>query len=239
MRENQAIALQGATCTLVPYRKAHVPRYHAWMNDPQLGLCELTASEPLSLDAEYAMQQTWAEDADKCTFILHAHNAQPATLAGAAGQPDAPTPFRQYGAMVGDVNLFLRDEPLCNEDGDPTGVTVRVAELEIMIAEPDARRRGIGREAVCLMLGYGADQLGLRRFEAKIAVANAASIALFASLGFREVSRSAIFEEVTLRIVLPGDPEAAAAMEVGHDLWRRQLKQDVKLIHLDASNSEA
>ena len=44
-----------------PYRRRHVARYHAWMQDPWLR--EMTASEPLSLDEEYAMQASWRDDA--------------------------------------------------------------------------------------------------------------------------------------------------------------------------------
>lgn len=47
--------------------------------------------------------------------------------------------------MAGDVNMFLNDP-----DGD-----LSIAEVEIMVAEPSCRRRGLGREAVVLMMAYG------------------------------------------------------------------------------------
>ena len=37
-------------------------RYHEWMKSEELQI--LTASEPLSLQDEYKMQQTWREDDD-------------------------------------------------------------------------------------------------------------------------------------------------------------------------------
>lgn len=37
-------------------------RYHQWMSDPVLQ--QLTASEPLTLDQEYEMQETWRHDED-------------------------------------------------------------------------------------------------------------------------------------------------------------------------------
>lgn len=43
-------------------RKEHVPTYHEWMKDPIIQ--EQTASEPLSLEEEYEMQRSWAEDTD-------------------------------------------------------------------------------------------------------------------------------------------------------------------------------
>ena len=46
----------------VPYLGEHVPVYHRWMKSEFLQA--MTASEPLSLEEEYAMQKTWMEDDD-------------------------------------------------------------------------------------------------------------------------------------------------------------------------------
>lgn len=84
MRTNEALAVQGERCRLVPYCAHHVPAYHAWMQDP--AMLEATASEPLTLEEEYRMCDSWREDADKCTFIVEVD-----------------------GAPCGDCNLFLND----------------------------------------------------------------------------------------------------------------------------------
>uniref|UniRef100_A0A2K6UVN8 Alpha/beta-tubulin-N-acetyltransferase 9 n=1 Tax=Saimiri boliviensis boliviensis TaxID=39432 RepID=A0A2K6UVN8_SAIBB len=110
MRLNQNTLLLGKKVVLVPYTSKHVPRYHEWMKSEELQ--RLTASEPLSLEQEYAMQRSWREDADKCTFIvLDAEKWQ--------AQPGAT----EESCMVGDVNLFLTNLE------DPT-----LGEIEVMIA---------------------------------------------------------------------------------------------------------
>ena len=89
----------------------------------------------------------------------------------------------EVSAMVGDTNLFLQ------EDG--------VAEAEIMIAEVEARGGGLGREAMLLMLRYGAETLKVKQFQAKIKFSNTTSQNMFTKLGFKESSRSEVFCETT------------------------------------------
>eukprot|EP00947_MAST-08B_sp_MAST-8B-sp1_P002736 g2736.t1 len=151
MRDNQHLALHSPLVTLVPYDRGHVAKYNQWMQDPWLQ--EMTASEPLTLEEEIAMQKDWRDDAGKCTFIIL----------------DAAT-----SAMVGDVNLYFE-----SDSGR------RVAEIEVMIAEPAFRRRGMAEEALWMMMAYASGDLGTSRFVAKILQVNKASIALFtAKLGF-------------------------------------------------------
>jgi len=111
----------------------------------------------------------------ECTFIVH----------------DAAKVDRldETAAMVGDVNLFL------NDVDDRTA-----AEIEVMIAEETARGKGMGREALLQLMRYGLENLHLTKYVAKIAYANAPSLKLFDSLGFKEVSRADVFQEVTLEL---------------------------------------
>ena len=68
MRSNYHTVLLGRRVVLVPYRPQHVAQYHRWMADPCLQ--HMTGSEPLSLEEEVDMQREWADDGDKCTFIV-------------------------------------------------------------------------------------------------------------------------------------------------------------------------
>ncbi|XP_057573223.1 alpha/beta-tubulin-N-acetyltransferase 9 isoform X4 [Hippopotamus amphibius kiboko] len=147
-------------------------------------LRRLTASEPLTLEQEYAMQRSWREDVDKCTFIVLAAEkwqAQPGTS--------------EESCMAGDVNLFLTDI------GDPS-----LGEIEVMIAEPSCRGQGLGTEAVLMMMSYGVTKLGLTKFEAKIGQGNEPSIRMFRKLHFEQVAVSSVFQEVTLRLKMT-EPE--------------------------------
>ena len=189
MRCNRDLVLQAGVVTLVPYRAEHVPTYHGWMSDPWLQ--EMTASEPLSLEEEYAMCKSWQEDEDKLTFIL---------LDSTAGTG--------IDAMVGDVNLFFH--AWLREEGD---ADYAVAEIEVMIGEPSARRKGMATAAVQTMLDYAATELATRKFVAKIKMSNEPSLAMFSSrLGFVEVDRDDGFQEIELQLTL-GDEDVQSAKD--------------------------
>lgn len=81
--------------------------------------------------------------------------------------------------MVGDVNLFMHDSE------DPTN-----AEIDVMIPDTTSRRKGYAREAVTLMIQYGAKKLGIVRFFAKINETNDASLGLFKRCGTKYIIAS-------------------------------------------------
>lgn len=168
MRDNCNISIRGNQVVLVPYQRKFVSKYHKWMQDPQLLL--MTASEPLTIEEEYSMQRAWKDDADKCTFIVlfNCSSSRASRQFDESSVEEASPVIDEIRSMVGDVNLFL------NDPEDRT-----VAEIDVMIAEPGCRRQGLGEETVSLMMGYGADRLGVRLFVAKIHETNAASLHLF------------------------------------------------------------
>ncbi|XP_015585039.1 N-acetyltransferase 9-like protein isoform X2 [Cephus cinctus] len=150
----------GKNVILVPYKEHHVSKYHEWMKSKELQY--LTSSEPLTLEEEYAMQKSWHDAEDKCTFIV---------LDKAAFEKDK----NEIESMIGDTNLFFNDVKYPH-----------TAEAEIMIAEPIARGRRMGWEAMILMLRYGIEELKVKQFCVKIAMDNERSINMFKKLGFIE-----------------------------------------------------
>nr|XP_045614015.1 N-acetyltransferase 9-like [Procambarus clarkii]XP_045614016.1 N-acetyltransferase 9-like [Procambarus clarkii]XP_045614017.1 N-acetyltransferase 9-like [Procambarus clarkii]XP_045614018.1 N-acetyltransferase 9-like [Procambarus clarkii] len=174
MRSNSTLRLVGDKVILVPYKKLHVEKYHQWMLSPQLQ--ELTASEPLTLEEEYQMQQSWFIDDDKCTFIILDKGLMLETNS-------------EVEAMIGDTNLFLVDP------GDRS-----LAEGEIMIAESGFRKQKRGWEAMLLMFRYGVEALGITRYQVKIGLSNTPSISMFKKMHFVEVGKSEIFQEVSLEV---------------------------------------
>jgi len=120
---------------------------------------------------------------------------------------------------VGDVNLFLSEDEEDddeNEDEHDSKTTATVtnaplpdnpqppkriiqAELDIMIAEDNCRGKGLGKEASCLMMLYGAKSTSIRRFFCKVKETNEASLALFQKhLGFEQCAYAACFKEYEL-----------------------------------------
>ena len=192
MRANANLTLVGTSCALVPYRKEHVLTYHGWMQDDALR--EATASEPLSLDEEYEMQASWAHDEKKCTFIIVLRKSDASTVGPAS-----------VASMVGDVNLYFNDHDDAN-----------AAEIEIMIADVSARRKGLARESLLLMMGFAMEALETKTFVAKIGFANEKSQRLFSQLGFAKRSASEVFRETTF-VCAPGE-DARVAREI-EEVW--------------------
>ncbi|KLJ07004.1 hypothetical protein EMPG_17503 [Blastomyces silverae] len=185
---NERTAVSSSRVLLVPYCKHHVPRYHEWMKDPEIQ--QATASEPLALEEEYAMQTSWRTDADKLTFIicLPVHetlSSSPSSLptciaADVNASPPAESPgttraladpcIDAPNSMLGDVNLFLRldEEGEEQEEGGndhgivsaPDGSARVVGEIELMIAEKAKQGKGFGRAGLVCFLKYIADHEG-------------------------------------------------------------------------------
>eukprot|EP01128_Nolandella_sp_AFSM9_P011142 TRINITY_DN785_c0_g1_i1.p1 TRINITY_DN785_c0_g1~~TRINITY_DN785_c0_g1_i1.p1 ORF type:complete len:230 (+),score=52.47 TRINITY_DN785_c0_g1_i1:251-940(+) len=184
MRENENTIIEGEKVILVPYRKHHVERYHEWMKDSYLQ--EMTASEPLSLEEEYEMQLSWWKDSDKCTFIIldrhfldHNEDGGDESVGGSGS----------IEAMVGDVNLYFNEF-----DEHP--------EIEVMIAETKARRKGLAKEAILLMMKYAHTNLTVPAFSAKILDHNGPSLGLFKKLGYLQTGHSEYFSTTTLTAVV-------------------------------------
>ncbi|KAK4872656.1 hypothetical protein RN001_014685 [Aquatica leii] len=169
---NKSTKIIGQDVILVPYRKEHVQKYHKWMQSEEIQ--HLTASEPLTIEQEYEMQQSWMIDENKCTFIvLDRHIFE--------------KNHNEVEAMIGDTNLFFANEE-----------NRIVAEAEIMIAEEGSRGQRRGWQAMLLMLLYGIANLGVQQYVVKITCDNDVSINMFKKMGFEEVSRNRVFNEITL-----------------------------------------
>lgn len=180
------------------------------MQDPILRTA--TASEALSLEAEYSNCRSWRAARDKLTFII----CKPIDRSF-DGTGDLP--FIRMGKldrmdqMLGDVNFFLH--PFDEEGGEEGWL---VGEVDIMIAEPEARRQGKGLNAVQALLVYVSVQMGfileeyvmsdkeglsgasLKGFFAKINKDNEGSKRLFQKLGFKQHGEVNYFGEIKLTI---------------------------------------
>lgn len=173
-----------------------------------------TASEPLSLPSEHAMQQSWRLDHDKLTFIIcHAPTTPPDRV--------VPEIHDTPDKMIGDVNLFLYEAD--DDDSSVPGLAPLVGELELMLPLPSTRRRGLGLHTLQTFISYvtspshlprileeyrlGSDERSeryLKYLRVKVGKENEASLGLFGKLGFEGVGNGEpnYFGEVELRMAV-------------------------------------
>mmetsp|Transcript_8212 Transcript_8212/g.9560 ORF Transcript_8212/g.9560 Transcript_8212/m.9560 type:complete len:288 (+) Transcript_8212:2-865(+) len=247
-RNNETCLLGGVgdgQVILAPYRSEHVPNYHEWMKDPDL--LEATGSEPLSYDQEIQMQQSWRDDENKCTFIVHApvddcsfryidididdnYSGSDSDHDDNNNNGERESQVKVFhvednlSTMIGDVNLFLSEIDDDNDDNNnesdinekqrvqlellesASNTAVRQkkkriqAEIDIMIAEKEYRRKGLGYSATLFMLLYGARELNIQRFFCKINEDNISSIRLFQRLGFIQCNYASCFRQIEFEL---------------------------------------
>ena len=158
---------------------------------------EATASSPLTIEEEYAMQLSWRQDADKLTFIICLPTFTSASGSITAAHEDSPA------RMLGDVNLFL----MTSDKQDFV-----IGEIELMIAVKSQQGHGYGRASLLAFLIYVAEHedglleeferermveggLSLKELRVKIGEKNVRSIGLFESVGFTRVEEGEEDEE--------------------------------------------
>ena len=232
--------LVGSKAVLVPYLPLHVPMYHSWMSLPSLLLS--TASEPLSLAEEYEMCTAWRTDKTKYTFILLdaevVTNSCPSladfVVSPGVNSSDVGLMSEHAGSAVGDVNLFLSVDSDSDSDTDASAASAASlvaasesrprrrpprlqGELEIMVARPSARRRGLALEALNLMMDFAVRRLAVRRFFVKIGDDNVPSRTLFeGKLGFGVVRYETCFRETELERIVKEEDEIGKGQEDGN-----------------------
>ena len=88
-----------------------------------------------------------------------------------------------------------------------------------MIADPASRRKGIGREAVLLLMRYVCDHVPVDTFVVKVDDDNEASLRLFErNLGFTRHKHLTVFAQTELRLPAAATRTAALACQQAREL---------------------
>lgn len=174
------------------------------------------------------MQKSWRQDHNKLTFIVCRPYTQPGRGTSALSPADIICGLHPGGRdkpdyMIGDVNLFLHKDFEVDENGDDTDKTYLKGEIELMIAIPEYRGKGLGKATLLAFLRYitekeaqiiktfiegevasgnGTPDLGDHiRLGVKIGEDNERSRKLFGSVGFEQVGEPNYFKEVELQLL--------------------------------------
>ncbi|KAN0026263.1 hypothetical protein ACTFIV_007247 [Dictyostelium citrinum] len=181
MKINSNTVIIGKKVILVPYKKKHVEKYWRWMQSEEIR--EQTASEELTIDEEYENQESWFRDDHKITFIILDKDL----LLENEKQENGYSNENDIKSMIGDVNIFFNEY-----EDEGTG------ELEVMIAESKSRRKGLAREAISIIMGYGVENLSTKKYIVKIGESNQPSIQMFKSMNFKQIGDANVFKEILL-----------------------------------------
>ncbi|KAM9973211.1 hypothetical protein ACTFIR_012587 [Dictyostelium discoideum] len=183
MKINSNTIIIGKKVILVPYKKKHVEKYWKWMQSEEIR--EQTASEELTIEEEFENQESWFKDDHKITFIILDKDLLLEDEKEANGYSNE----NDIKSMIGDVNIFFNQY---EDEG--------TAELEVMIAESTSRRKGLAREAISIIMGYGIEYLSTitNKYIVKIGESNQPSIQMFKSMNFKQIGSVNVFKEILL-----------------------------------------
>ncbi|KAM9971664.1 hypothetical protein ACTFIW_011647 [Dictyostelium discoideum] len=183
MKINSNTIIIGKKVILVPYKKKHVEKYWKWMQSEEIR--EQTASEELTIEEEFENQESWFKDDHKITFIILDKDL----LLEDEKEENGYSNENDIKSMIGDVNIFFNQY---EDEG--------TAELEVMIAESTSRRKGLAREAISIIMGYGIEYLSTitNKYIVKIGESNQPSIQMFKSMNFKQIGSVNVFKEILL-----------------------------------------
>ncbi|MFP4599028.1 MAG: GNAT family N-acetyltransferase [Persicimonas sp.] len=120
---------------------------------------------------------------------------------------------------VFDVSIELHDETIIGSASYRDIAEDESAELSIVIGEADARGRGLGREAMELMLDYGFDEMQLERIWLIVRADNSVAVGLFESIGFETVE---VLEEA---VIVDDVSYDKLRMELAREDWTGNRQQ--------------
>ncbi|KAH9604229.1 hypothetical protein KSS87_014522 [Heliosperma pusillum] len=217
-------SIEGKKAILVAYMKEHVPKYHQWMQDPALLFA--TGSDPLTLDQEYHMHLSWSQDPLKRTFIVldkemivgDFQHGEPHIEAMVGdvniymNDPEDPQ-LAEIEIMIAEPKRGCFMQLIKDHKGlfEPFWLVPHFPKPVISLAPSDidgykidvhSRGKGLGKEAVLMMMAFAIEKLAIHTFRVKIGESNQSSLYLFRKLGFEDTTFSEVFKEWTLELPL-------------------------------------
>ncbi|KAG5479060.1 hypothetical protein LSCM1_02904 [Leishmania martiniquensis] len=141
-----------------------------------------------------ALAQTYVMIGDCNLFLLEEDDSEEADDFPACAGSSASGPQPRCRSPISTAILSERSPPLSSASAVAPS---RTFEVEVMVADPAFRRRGLAESAVRMIMQYAVAVCGATRFVAKILQTNTSSIALFTErLKFAPFKEVKVFHEV-------------------------------------------